>query len=72
MLVDSWPVVLGCDAGGVVVELGPGASKFKIGDEVCGCTRLGVPGYSTFQEYVWLSPETDCPIGSNPLTDSYI
>ena len=53
LLVTSWPAVLGCDASGVVVEVGEGkaASAFKVGDHVAGCTRLGVPGYSTFQEF---------------------
>lgn len=57
LLVTAWPIVLGCDAAGVVVEVGAEASsKFKVGDEVCGCTRLGHPGYSTFQEYVEFRP----------------
>lgn len=55
MLVQSWPIVLGCDASGIVVECGEGATKFKSVDGVpqgvFGCTRLGFPGYSTFQEY---------------------
>ena len=52
LLVTAWPIVLGCDAGGVVVEVGKAAaSDFKVGDRVCGCTRLGIPGHSTFQEY---------------------
>jgi NADPH:quinone reductase-like Zn-dependent oxidoreductase len=54
MLVNSWPVVLGCDASGVVVELGEGVKKFKVGDRVFGCTRLGAEGYGTFQEFVSL------------------
>lgn len=53
LLVTSWPVVLGCDAAGVVVEAGYRASeKFKIGEEVCGCTRLATPGHSPGQEFV--------------------
>lgn len=53
MLVSSFPIVLGCDSSGVVVEVGKEAeSQFKVGDRVCGCTRLGEPGYGTFQEYV--------------------
>jgi NADPH:quinone reductase-like Zn-dependent oxidoreductase len=52
MLVTAWPIVLGCDASGVVVAIGEHVEKFKIGDQVFGCTRLGAPGYSTFQEYV--------------------
>jgi NADPH:quinone reductase-like Zn-dependent oxidoreductase len=53
LLVLGWPWVVGCDAAGVVVKVGEtAASVFKEGDEVCGCTRLGSPGYSTGQEYV--------------------
>lgn len=52
LLVTAWPIVLGCDASGVVTRVGDAAaSKFSVGDRVCGCTRLGVPGFSTFQEY---------------------
>jgi len=50
-LVTAWPIVLGCDASGIVVETGEDTMRFKKGDAVFGCTRLGVPGYSTFQEY---------------------
>lgn len=54
ILVQSWPFVPGCDAAGVVVKVGEKAtSTFNIGDEVCGCTRLGITGYSTCQEYVY-------------------
>ena len=52
LLVESWPIVLGCDASGVVVEAGEEVTKFKVGDGAFGCTRLGFPGYMTFQEYV--------------------
>lgn len=52
LLVSSWPIVLGCDASGTVVEIGEGVKKFAVGDGVFGCTRLGVPGYSIFQEFV--------------------
>jgi len=51
VLVTSWPIVLGCDASGEVVEVGEGVTKFIVGDGVFGCTRLGIPRYSTFQEY---------------------
>lgn len=63
LLVTAWPIVLGCDAGGVVVQVGPdAASSFKVGDRVCGCTRLGVPGYSTFQEYFLMDAKLTLPI----------
>lgn len=52
MLVLSWPIVLGCDASGVVVEVGEDVKKFKVGDAVFGCTRLGAEEHGTFQEYV--------------------
>jgi NADPH:quinone reductase-like Zn-dependent oxidoreductase len=51
LLVESWPIVLGCDASGIVVEVGADVTKFKVGDGIFGCTRLGFPGYMTFQEY---------------------
>jgi len=54
VLIQSFPIVLGCDASGTVVSLGSGVTKFKIGDAVFGCTRLGTPGHSTFQEQVGL------------------
>lgn len=52
ILVTAWPIVLGCDASGTVVDVGEGVTKFKKGDGAFGCTRLGVPGHGTFQEYV--------------------
>ena len=56
-MVTAWTIVLGCDASGSVVEVGEGATKFKVGDGAFGCTRLGIPGYSTFQDYVsWIPP----------------
>lgn len=52
LLVNAWPIVLGCDASGEVVEIGEGVRKFKVGDGIYGCTRLGFQGYGTFQDYV--------------------
>ena len=52
LLVEGWPIVLGCEASGVVVEVGKDVTMFKAGDGVFGCVRVGFPGYMTFQEYV--------------------
>lgn len=57
MVVESFPLVPGCDAAGVVVEAGADAvnafgERFKEGDAVFGCTRVGVWGYAPWQEYV--------------------
>jgi NADPH:quinone reductase-like Zn-dependent oxidoreductase len=54
LLVVNWPLGLGVDAAGVVVEVGSEASSkygFAPGDQVFGCTRLGMLGYTGAQEY---------------------
>ena len=55
MLVESFPIVLGCDASGIVIGRGPDLTKFsydnKVPEGIFGCTRLGQPGYCTFQQY---------------------
>lgn len=51
LLVESWPIVLGCEFSGVVVEAGKDVKDFKIGDKVYGIVRIGFPGYMAFQEY---------------------
>ncbi|KAM3068906.1 hypothetical protein ACMFMG_004080 [Clarireedia jacksonii] len=57
LLVKDWPIVLGCDASGEVVEVGEEVVKFNVGDGVFGCTRLGYGGYGTFQEYHLMDEE---------------
>ena len=54
LLVDSWPVGLGADASGVVVEAGQEAREeygFRVGDYACGCTRIGDRQYSTCRDF---------------------
>ncbi|KAJ3042340.1 hypothetical protein HDV00_007474 [Rhizophlyctis rosea] len=45
LFVQSWPLVLGYDASGVVAEVGEGVTEFAVGDEVFGC------GSQAFAEY---------------------
>lgn len=55
MLVVEWPVVIGVDASGVIVEVGDEASSkygFNVGDYVFGCTRIGMIEYAAGQESV--------------------
>ncbi|KAL2836946.1 chaperonin 10-like protein [Aspergillus pseudoustus] len=67
ILVESWPFVPGCDAAGIVVKVGgeQAASKFSVGDEVCGCTRLGMKGYSTCQEFFLMDADLTIPKPKN-------
>lgn len=50
-LIPSLPIVLGCDMGGVVEEVGKAVTNLKKGDRVSGFTELGRPGAGTFAEY---------------------
>ncbi|KAH8879603.1 GroES-like protein [Thozetella sp. PMI_491] len=58
LLVLEWPAVLGCEASGVVIELGEGVTKLQVGDRVLGCTRVGQNQYSTFQETFLMDEDT--------------
>jgi len=62
---NTLPAILGCDGAGVVVEIGPAVSQFKVGDEVWFCHGgLGLePGnYAEYnvidQRWVSLKPKT--------------
>jgi NADPH2:quinone reductase len=66
--IAGWPLplpfIVGCDLAGTVAELGPGATRFKIGDRVWG-TNQGLLGrQGTFAAYgavdeCWLYPTPD-------------
>ncbi|OAX81731.1 hypothetical protein ACJ72_03922 [Emergomyces africanus] len=65
-LVQEWPLGLGVDVGGIVVKVGENAaSRFKVGDQVCGCTRLGSPGYNSGQEYLLMDAKVTIPKPKN-------
>jgi len=72
LLVVDWPFILGCDAAGVIVKAGSHAvgplGPLKVGDEVCGCTRLGMKGYSTCQEFFLMDAALATPKPKNIST----
>jgi NADPH:quinone reductase len=67
-----FPMVLGADLAGTIEEIGPGAARFKPGDEVFG--HLVVPplgSAGTYAEYVVVSedaPLARVPAGLDPVT----
>ncbi|CAG8476495.1 5522_t:CDS:2 [Cetraspora pellucida] len=59
LMVDGYPAILGSDVSGVVEAVGEGVTEFSQGDEVCGYTKLGLPGhYGAFSEYTLLEAST--------------
>lgn len=73
ILVEKYPAILGCDAAGVVEEVGSDITDFKPGDRVMGAaTPLkeedGVYKYASFQEYVVLKMPQ---IAKLPATTSF-
>ena len=68
LLVLEWPLVIGADASGVIVEASPEAESkynFKAGDYVCGCTRLGMKQYAAGQEYFLMDAQVTIPKPKN-------
>jgi len=50
-IINNYPIVLGSDVCGEVVEVGDDVTKVSVGDLVYGCTPLNTPGFGTFAEY---------------------
>jgi NADPH2:quinone reductase len=60
----SFPYVVGCDLAGEIMKLGPGASRFRVGDRVWGSNQglLGRQGTAAelaavSEEYLYATPE---------------
>ncbi|KAH7154304.1 chaperonin 10-like protein [Fusarium sp. MPI-SDFR-AT-0072] len=50
MMVNEWPAILGSDGAGVVIEVGPGVTRLKVGDYVYGCAPVGQNRFTPFQD----------------------
>lgn len=68
MFVKEWPLVLGSDAAGQVVALGPETSRFAVGDRVFFQGIIGQIDSSTFQQYCKM-PEALLSKTPNNITD---
>lgn len=68
LLVEKWPLVIGVDASGIIVEAGEEAqAKYNLrpGMYVCGCTRLGHTNYSAGQEFFLMDAQVTIPKPEN-------
>ncbi|KAI1849524.1 hypothetical protein JX265_013639 [Neoarthrinium moseri] len=49
--ISKYPAILGSDAAGVIVDVGPDVSEFQPGDHVFFQGMIGKDDYSTYQQY---------------------
>lgn len=62
--------ILGCDYSGTVQALGEGASKYKVGDRVCGVVHGGkFPNRGSFAEYLTVNEKLSMAVPKS-LKDS--
>ena len=66
----QYPVILGCDVAGTVVQVGSSVTRFKKGDRVLALASSGLhkPGAGAFQQYSLIEPVVTVPI---PATMSF-
>ncbi|KAF6220713.1 hypothetical protein HO133_003146 [Letharia lupina] len=66
----KYPFILGLDVAGEVVEIGPGVTRFKVGDRVVGHAngsdqQCNSPAHGAFQTYTVLTINGTSPIPSD-------
>ncbi len=63
-MVTAFPYVIGCDLAGTVTDIGPGATRFRVGERVWGSNQGMMGRQGTTSEFVavdedWLYPTPD-------------
>ena len=71
----KYPFILGFDTAGEVVEIGPGVTRFQVGDRVVGHAngtdqKYNKPSHSAFQTYTVLLVNAASPIPSTMTYES--
>jgi len=51
IFIKQYPIIVGCDVSGEIVEKGDQVTHLEVGDRVFSYNPLGVPNYGTFAEY---------------------
>jgi NADPH:quinone reductase-like Zn-dependent oxidoreductase len=76
IIIDTYPAILGCDAAGIVEEVGSAIEDFKPGDRVLGMAKpkaAGIYKYSGFQQYTVLQMPQIAKIPDNAnFTDAAV
>ena len=65
----SFPYIIGCDLAGTVEQVGPGTSRYRVGDRVWGSNQGLLGRQGTFAEYAAVREELLYPTPEG-VTDS--